>query len=307
MILAVGGCTVGTGHDPAQPSSGGSNRASASYQPNSGDVNGKVVPILAYLQYGTPAEIQANNILAARCMAGFGYSSGFPLVQDQVPLAPMYRRYGVTSLAVAKRWGYHPEAGSPLIQTVHRQAPKMSPAEMLVFYGTNKIMGPTSSGAIPEPKPANVGGRSIPAGGCNGQVAREIYGSSAARANPYYLAEKINRDDFRASETNPKVLAAFRDWSKCMASKGFTYSNPNQAMKSFGFSTPGPAPAEIATATADVECKNQTHLVTTWFNVESHLEEASIQKNILALDAIKAQEQAAEKAALGVVSGSGQG
>ncbi|MGC1407014.1 MAG: hypothetical protein WA938_09815, partial [Candidatus Dormiibacterota bacterium] len=279
-------------------------------------MNGKVVPILAYLQDGTATETQAQNILINRCMEGFGYTAAqVPQVEPpSQPTDSMYRRYGVTSLAVAKRWGYQPEAGSPLLPNPNPAAdPAMSSAEMLVYLGTDQttLPRPSPSGAIPPgPTPPPVDGKAVPPGGCDGKANREIDGANLEdENNALQLANTINRDDFDASETNPTVLAVFHAWSVCMAGKGFTYSNPNQALDAnFNHTlTAAPSQLEVDTATADVECKNQTHLVTTWFDVEVKLEDASIQKNILALTALKNEEEAVEKTALRVVSESEQG
>ncbi len=314
IVLLTGCSSSGAGRGRSAPPALGTSASHhagnpSSYKVGSGDVNGKALPILAYLNYNTTAEEQSANIVIARCMASFGYTSNVPQMQvTQLPANLMYRRYGVTSLAVAERWGYHLEAGSPLRGSAPSSLqPRMSKAEMLVYSGTDHgvLQPPASSGAVAEPAPAPIRGTAIPSGGCSGMASREVYGAKlAGQADPYALPQAINLNGFEESQTSPTVVAAFQRWSRCMAKRGFDYATPFEAGNAFDIQTPNPSSQEVATATADVECKSQAHLVTTWFKEESRLEEASIQKNIVALDVLRAQEVAAETVAVHLASGS---
>ena len=59
-----------------------------------------------------------------------------------------------------------------------------------------------------------------------------------------------------------RFVAVEKQWSDCMAGKGFSYTTPNEAMAAnFSPNTPTPTSQEQAVAVADVQCKISTNLV----------------------------------------------
>jgi len=69
-------------------------------------------------------------------------------------------------------------------------------------------------------------------------------------------------DSLAAAQADQGVGQAVTSWSRCMADKGYSYSDPLQPA-----SAPWPAEvteAEKATAVADVACKDQVSLLSTW-------------------------------------------
>lgn len=258
----------------------------------------QVLPVFAYLQSGAEATTydQAYNILVAQCMARYGYSDPHQVYLEP-PTPPMYRRYGVTSLAIASQWGYHLEAGSPLLAKGPPATRPWSSAELMVYTGSPH--GQSSPAAQPQPRPS-YRGQPVPAGGCAGQAGRQL-GNTGAAALPN-LPNQINEGDFTESMNQPDVLAVFGAWSHCMAQRGFDYRDPLQALSAATITTPSPGQRETDTAVADVQCKTRTHLVSIWFAAEYRLEEKSIQRNIVALTAIRAKLLAEEKAALAVIA-----
>jgi len=290
-IVQVAGCSSGsavaagpTGRWPISASTG---------------LPSQVLLIFSYLQSPAQADTfnQAYNILVAQCMARWGFADPTQVHGAEPP--PMYRRYGITSMAVASRWGYHLQPGSALLQT-SPGTPPMSDAENAVFLGTrSRILNPHYS-PFGNGKRLRVAGKLVPPGGCAGAaiIRLNAYGPAASP----YLPNQINLNDSSASQADPAVVAVFAAWSRCMAAKGYTLANPLQAGDGFNISTPKPSQQEIDMAVADVRCKDQTHVVSVWFGVEYRLQETSIQRNFTALSAIRAKLAEEQRAALAVIA-----
>ena len=67
--------------------------------------------------------------------------------------------------------------------------------------------------------------------------------------------------DTPSPASDSRFFAAVGTWSNCMKVKGFSTSDPVQLLSDPRWNTPAPTPEEIATATADVDCKIETNLV----------------------------------------------
>jgi hypothetical protein len=260
----------------------------------------QVLPIFAYLQSPAQGETfeQAYDIEVAQCMAKWGYSDPRQVSLSTDTESPMYRRYGITSLAVASRWGYHLQPGSS--PATSKTTVPMSDAESAVYLGTRSRAANSHYSPLGNGKQLTVAGKLVPPGGCAGAalVRLRAYG---AGSDPE-LPAKINQDDSVASQNNPAVIRVFSAWSKCMVAKGYTLSNPLQAGDNFNIETPGPSQKEIDVAVADVRCKDQAQVISTWFGVEYQLQEASIQNNFAALSAIRAKIAQEQRAALAVIT-----
>jgi hypothetical protein len=243
---------------------------------------------------------QAINILESRCMAGFGLPDPSPIFIGPAR-SPMYRRYGVTSMAVAERWGYQLE------QTSHDlppAPPAMTASERAAAFAV--LLGTWSKDPDPHLSPLQyprirVAGKLVPAGGCREWAALRL-GSSRHEVST--VPDMINIASFEASKSDPKVVAAFRAWSKCMAGHGYTASDPLN-LPAPPSSSAGPSSrvqAEIDMAVADVRCKNRTHLVAIWFGVEYRWQEAAIQQHFTLLAALRAYMMRQQRAALAVIA-----
>jgi hypothetical protein len=245
---------------------------------------------------------QAINILDAECMARFGLPDPSPIFIGSAR-SPMYRRYGVTSMAVARRWGYHLDKAN---QDVPPAPPSMPAPERAAAFAV--LLGTWSKDPDPHLSPLQyprirVAGKLVPAGGCRTWAALRL-GSSHHEVST--LPEMINLASFEASQSNPKVVAAFRAWSKCMAAHGYTASDPlnihTPVPPSSGAGSGGPSQAEIRTAVADVTCKNRTLLVAIWFGAEYRYQEAAIQRHFTVLSALRAYLLRQQRAALAVIA-----
>ena len=105
------------------------------------------------------------------------------------------------------------------------------------------------------------------------------------------------------TQTDSRIRAADRLWSRCMARRGFSYASPAAAA---GHRWPkSPSPAEIATASADVSCKTRTNLLNTWLAVETAYQQALIGANLGTLAQLQTRFQGLLRRADALVRGNG--
>jgi hypothetical protein len=121
--------------------------------------------------------------------------------------------------------------------------------------------------------------------GCFQMADAELYGPINGNPDPDPVpALAIAAAQWTQSDS--RVLAVERMWSRCMARHGFRESTPAQAEQRNWPATP--TPVEIATAEADVACKVATDLVNTWLTVEAAYQEALVAQNLTALSQLQA-------------------
>ncbi len=82
-----------------------------------------------------------------------------------------------------------------------------------------------------------------------------------------------------------RYLAAAAKWSACMKIRGFAAQQPLQLLSDPRWNTPAPTPEEIATATADVDCKIETNLVGVAVAVLKAYDNEYIAKHLTELNA----------------------
>lgn len=160
------------------------------------------------------------------------------------------RRYGITQPLEAATYGFH------LPSTVERTA-----------------------------RPVSAKGRP-PSAHCVQQADKALEETNLATPA---LVREISRDSFEKSLADPSVVDALRQWSDCMKAGGYDYATPMAAMETFDLSSATVSPTEIATATADVDCKLRVGLISTWQNVESSLQQTALRGHEQALRDIAEQ------------------
>ncbi|MFJ4869983.1 hypothetical protein [Streptomyces sp. NPDC088757] len=225
------------------------------------------------------------------CMARYGFQDfGPPPVSVEATVTQANvaagRRYGISDLESAKKYGYHLPDDIP-------EAPHWEPApgaESDVF-----------TGAGTEVEGGSYKGKAVPSGGCRGEARRMFPVPQTPEA------QKLGTVAFDASRKDPVVTEAVAKWSSCMKKKGYDHTHPLEDLDKFGISLSSSAagPEEIAHAVADVECKANTSLIKAWNAEESREQESIIKQNAQKLtdeksvkdtNALKAR-QAYEKAA----------
>ncbi|MFF7445626.1 MULTISPECIES: hypothetical protein [unclassified Streptomyces] len=274
LLAVTAGCAPGqaagstpTSTPPGTPTAPGPPTVTA--VPNMLDVSDLVLPIEPYLF--TDRQVgrlyRAKAVLTESCMRRFGHSWPAPTgpIPETGTLNPANtaHRYGITDAAEAARHGYHPAPGSVPPQAKEKSTgPKPGREAMLVLRGLK-----------PDGTPADTDsrGRRLPAGGCQGEAVKALSGDPQKLGNPE-LVGAINIGSYRDSQRDPRVVAVFRAWSRCMKrhDDDYTYADPTQPPgKEPEFSGPTAGRAELALAKADVACKQETNVVGIWSSVDA--------------------------------------
>ncbi|MET8582732.1 hypothetical protein ABZX39_17860 [Streptomyces collinus] len=220
----------------------------------------------------------AQRILARDCMKGFGLS--YRPVRKSASGTTSDRRYGISDMAVAARYGYHlpPEPRNP--------GTELGPEQRDVLYG----------------KKSAFHGKAVPDAGCLGWAVRKL-------AEPYAYpagvtaASAISAEGFRASMRDRGVRALFARWSACMKGKGYRYASPLDPFRDHGFTDGRVTARERRTATADMACKGRTGLLESWLRAEAGIQRGMIRKRITVLRRLRDLHRQKVSAARRIVSG----
>ena len=264
------------------------------------------MPIDAYLPSGQEAATlyDSIDIGVAQCAKGFGITVPVSIISDEPGATDYTRLFGVASLADAQKYGYNDPAtatgGAAAGTGGAVTQPDLTPAETTVVVGWPD--GHVSGNPDSPPKGLTYNGRTVPTGGCRGAAYRAIGLAPGFNYIQPQLAMNLSDSAFNQSQADSRVLAVFAKWSACMKAQGFSYPNPwtpNDAK----WPTPVSS-TEIATAVADVQCKQQVNLVGISDAVMTAYENVLIQQNITGLNADKTElDSAAAKAATVVAAG----
>jgi hypothetical protein len=253
-----------------------------------------ILPIDAYA-FTLPEVEQvsrARQRLVVDCMLRFGFELTIDLAQsdrraeNRVKDFGRYgnkRRYGITNPQFAAQYGYH--LPSVVDGTAVTPGPESkqdgSAAEELVLSGKAPAGG----------QPGAVNGKTVPPGGCLGEADSKISPSGGAIQDPE-LVTQISSDSYNRSLTDPQLGVAFAAWTDCMRGKGYNYPSPQEAGGDFSTDAKVVPPKELATAVADVACKQQTKLVDAWFAFEAKYQQGQLNQHAETLGTIKANRDA---------------
>ena len=294
---AVAALAVGCGNPSAAPPAASAPPPAAVPTPSSSAVRTAALPISAYQLSGQQrsAEHYVAQRLLQTCMAryGFSYLPGLSSksIADNARVLQVFdsRRYGVSSAAAARAYGYN------LPPWVTGSGPtdlkaQMSPAELLALAGPAARPGSRPVAATR----LVIRDTPIPAGGCEGQAGRDLLAAGILQSLPGGgLAADIEGQAYARAQSDRRVLNVYHAWSACMRQYGYRYATPLKAATDprWNLSAP-PTRAEIQTARADVACKLRTNLLGITFAVESDYENAAIAQNAAALAELKYQVRA---------------
>lgn len=251
------------------------------------DVSSLVLPVEPYLftdrQVGRL--FRAKAVLTESCMRRFGHSWPAPTgpIPETGTLNPANtaHRYGITDAAKAARYGYHPVPGSVPPQVKDKPTgPQPGREAMLVLRGLNQDGTPAG---------ADSRGRRLPAGGCQGEATKALSGDPQKLGNRE-LVGAVNIGSYRDSQRDPRVVAVFRAWSRCMErhNNDYTYADPTRAPgKDPKFNGPTAGPAELTLASTDVACKRETNVIGVWSSVDAAYQRRAIAAKQRELAAVK--------------------
>lgn len=227
--------------------------------------------------------VEASSLLTQRCMTARGFS--YPeAAQPSAELSGLQQTenspVGLTKLSQAQIYGYaKPKSGTG--------------SSGPVFFGLvgGQVFGQAIQdhgaawvtallGFSPGPVQQNRGRHE----GCIPLVTSELYGPDGGSANP----DPVPGIAFQAlqwTQSDPRIVAVDKAWSRCMTARGYGYGTPQEAAQKNWPSAP--TTVEIATAVADVTCKEQADLANTWLTVEAAYQLALIDQNLTALSQLQ--------------------
>lgn len=211
------------------------------------------------------------QIAIADCMKRFGFPPEPGPAADMTAAAQQVRSrsavYGFFSPQTAAQNGY----------SIHQKLP----AEVGVPAPADQAE--VDEGVLPDGTVAtSYHGMPIPKGGCIHAGLAEVGGSPPLPLDISPLPDHGPR----VPSTDPRLTAVDAAWSKCMSNRGYRYVTPVDAISDPKWrASQTTTPDEIATATADIECKQATNLVGIAVAIESAYDDQYIASHTDALRA----------------------
>lgn len=247
----------------------------------------------------TSSLLNAYQLLLARCVRASGFSFRTEDASNAAAsTVNAQTRFGLNSLQDARIYGYEPDAARRAADARARSEPVYSDAEDVVIFGK------TTNGRPPK----------TPAG-CSGQAWSQLgnTGPDGASYASTPFAVSLEERAHASTESDARVAAVNAQWSACMRQRGYAFTDPAAASGSPRWrqaaaaaqsdAPPMPAPAEIATAVADVQCKRSTDYVGTLTRVDTGYQNRLIDQNLAALQAEKSRRDAVLEKAAQVLAG----
>jgi hypothetical protein len=266
--------------------------ASPSAPPSVATEQNVTLPLDAYEDspQNQAAVLDAINMLAVKCMRSRGFTfAAVPPSAQGIASEQLIEPYGVTSPAQAASYGYQTPPSSAGTSSASGQRAQHSAAYIRALWGV--VPGTSvSSGEhkLPGCMPAAVDRVNPPN---TSHLDLSLSGQLELQAEQY------TAEDARVT----KVEAA---WRACMTRKGFQYPTPMAAQAAFP-QTGHANQAQIATAEADVACKEQTNLPGVWLAVEAGYEKELIAGNLTGLQALMQWQNTRVSRAEKVIAASG--
>jgi hypothetical protein len=237
-------------------------------------------------QQRTMHEAQFQLVLGCMRRAGFEYPSE--------PFAPFTlsidRRYGLTDLEAARKWGYGLPPGAIVDDSAMRAyLDSLSPVEREAFEVA--ASGTTSSDGQ---------------GGCLGEARDTIYGSRARSLRAEELrqtSQDLEIQAYFAAEGDQRVQRATALWTGCMEKRGYEVSDLADPWDASVLVTGPPGgPEDIALAVTVVRCNDATDLVETWSGVEAEIQGQLFEEHRAPLQELMSLREQAFENALEIVS-----
>ncbi|WP_344659611.1 hypothetical protein [Catenulispora subtropica] len=227
-----------------------------------------VLPLDDYLETDTQyaTSVHALLSLTAQCMSRYGFTAStdfgrLPTWRDHGNL------FGLVDDADTRRAGYKWFQPREITvgDTAKDAAPPRSPEERAVAVGS-----------VPA-----YAGKTVPKGGCDQEAAEKLAtGEPGAGVNDAFV-QNLENDAYQQTEADPRVLAAFKDWSACMAASGYQYSVPKDANNA-AFAMP--EADQMTMAAVDLKCRQKANLVPLQLAVDRAYQQRLIEKNAQALN-----------------------
>jgi hypothetical protein len=238
-----------------------------------------VLPLEAYEQIASLEQdtgIAAFGLLVQRCMQakGFSYDVAPQPSESLAELRAVENQpAGLTSLAQAKAHGYgkpgklYVPSGREGLSVFSLDLPRGMSMKALSKHPAwaSALLGGDAPGAPPSAWRQR---------GCYQSVQAQLTHRTSRLTDP---VPALAAQAAQWAQSDPRVLATQRAWSKCMAARGYRYQTPLEPVTHHW--PKKPTPVEIATATADVTCKTWVNLPHTVLAIEAAYQRALLAQN----------------------------
>ncbi|MFH8793517.1 hypothetical protein [Streptomyces sp. NPDC017941] len=278
LLVTVAGCSSGA---PRAPRDAAAPPPRVASFPKLVTAVDERLPIESYLLRDDQLDRleRARSTLVERCMEEFGFAYRMP--RNDAGFRPKTRtqyRYWVTDESAARVHGYAPAGSDRTPRPPDQQQGTALPRTMALALGgtDDRTVKPGSEAAAGG---QSVNGRTVPAGGCLGAANRRLKAGGPEAGGDAPQADRINRRGLDLARRDPRVIAAFARWSRCMEGKGYSYGTPVEAAGDPAWRTPEATPRERAVATADARCKKRHNVVGVWYAVDVAYQKRDIGKH----------------------------
>jgi hypothetical protein len=210
---------------------------------------------------------RAEQRLLLACMqtAGQPYAEVSP---EPEGLEDDWNRLGRTDAQRAERIGYVLAEGMggrhPVVDTLRTAEERDAWSRALTGEPYSSPGGPTGpSVPMVNPVTGEENGRQS-AGGCFGEVQRELYGDQSRHISlSSWVTNEVRGAVERGAVEDERFRQAIGSWSSCMKDRGHDYDDPFGPVNEFneGPKAGRPTSRELSVAQADVECKEVSGLV----------------------------------------------
>lgn len=242
----------------------------------------RVATVLKGAGENTKFLFDSEQQLIARCMHKLGYEY-VPETQEQDGIPNPFRE-GLT-LADAQREGYglrHALASAkatkhPNDDTIAglSKSEARSYAEALAGARDTRISVKIGDSTV-----------SAPGSGCIADARKAIYGDLKKEERLSYVSRNVLAEASQTVESDDNLIDARKKWSRCMAKAGYHYDSRRKARASLGkrYSAKGADVDavfrdEIATATADAKCSQQTGFDTALRKAQDHASAVAVTRH----------------------------
>jgi len=267
------------------------------------------LPLDAYMftDHDYVAVQRAQARLVGECMRRFGVDYPSDVSPSDLVVGVNFpdfdhmntRRYGLIDAAMAATRGYQPPpdpSGTSSKPDSDAGGTVLTPQVLFLLNGKSR-----PEFADVKTMPADADGKPLADDGCAGAAQRRLAGGKPLQS--IALPSTLGQETSRLAQNDSRVQAAMAAWSACMKRSGYQYGSswdPNNAH----WPKP-PGAKEIATATADVACKQQTNLVGIWLAVETAYQRQTIERHSEQLAALRSYIDTTARSAAQIVSGAG--
>ncbi|MFG2136576.1 hypothetical protein [Streptomyces sp. NPDC048650] len=221
--------------------------------------------------------LAATSVAEQKCAQSFGvtYPLHVPKTWGEAsaddtggPRNGMDVRYGDHDLEKVSKYGYGWPQVAEKTSRVTRNSSEdrdLDATTKLVLYGWEGRY--TGQKAAHKSAP-RVNGMPVPSHGCNGRAQEQVSGITAGTDTNEDAFNKLEREGWDKTQTDPRVQAVWSKWSACMKKKGFAYKDPWAANDDERWSGNSTSSEQISTAKGDVTCRQQFRVAKTMHEVE---------------------------------------